>query len=100
MDALFESILWLLGTVIEIYFVLAVINIVLYWAIHFGFIGLGGDAFKKFLKFLHQITEPVHAKLRQEIKPIYGFDLSPYVLILALSFVLHLIDKLCQSMMM
>ena len=98
MDALFESILWLLGTIVEIYFVLAVINIVLYWAIHFSFIGLGGNAFKNILKILHQITEPVHYKLRQNIKPIHGFDLSPYVLILALSFVLHLIDKLCQSM--
>ncbi|MBQ8750226.1 MAG: YggT family protein [Alphaproteobacteria bacterium] len=95
MSILLESILWLLGIGLEFYLILAVVNIVLYWGMHFNIIGQGGDAFKKLLNFLHKVTEPVYEKLREHIKPISGFDISPYALILILAFVLHLIEKAC-----
>lgn len=98
MTALLESFLWLIGTTIEIYFILVITNVCLYWGMHLGFIGQGGNSFQNFLKLLDTITEPVYAKIRQHIKPISGFDLSPYVLILTLSFLIHLIDKVCQSL--
>ena len=96
MAILFESILWMLGLALELYLILAVVNITLYWCMHFNVIGQGGEAFKKFLNFLHKVTEPVYAKLREHIKPISGFDISPYVLIISLAFVLHLIEKACH----
>lgn len=91
MEIMLDSIIWLVEIVLETYCILAIVNIVLYWCMHFGLIGQGGDAFKKFLAILHQITEPVYAKLREKIKPWQGFDLSPYVLIIALMFVLHIL---------
>ena len=45
---------------------------------------------------MSEITEPVYAKLREKIKPISGFDISPYVLILALMFVIHILEKTRQ----
>ena len=96
MSILLESILWMLGLALEFYLICAVVNIVLYWCMHFNIIGQGGDAFKKLLKILHQITEPVYEKIREHIKPISGFDVSPYALIVILAFVLHLIEKACQ----
>ena len=96
MAILFESILWMLGLALNLYLILAVVNITLYWCMHFKLIGQGGDAFKKLLNFLHKITEPVYEKLRLHIKPISGFDISPYVLIIALLFVSHLIEKAFQ----
>jgi uncharacterized protein YggT (Ycf19 family) len=98
MAILFESILWMLGLALELYLILAVINITLYWFMHFNLIGQGGEAFKKFLNFLHKITEPVYEKLRQHIKPVSGFDISPYVLIFALIYVIHLIEKACIAL--
>ena len=92
MEILLESILWCLESVLEIYFILTVVSIVLYWGMHYNLIGQGGDTFKKFLTFLHQITEPVYAKLRERIKPISGFDISPYVLVIALMLVLHILE--------
>ena len=96
MAILLESILWMLGLALEFYLILAVVNIALYWCMHFKLIGQGGDAFKKFLNILHLVTEPVYEKLRLQIKPISGFDISPYVLIAALIFVIHLIEKACH----
>ena len=93
MEIMLESILWCIEGVLEIYFILAVVNIALYWCIHFNIIGQVCEAFKKYLAFLHQITEPVYAKLREKIKPVSGFDISPYVLILALLVVLHILEK-------
>lgn len=93
MDVILETLLWSIECVLELYFILTVVNVVLYWCMHFNVIGQGGAAFKKFLTFLHQITEPVYAKLRERCKPISGFDISPYVLIVALMFVLHILEK-------
>ena len=44
-----ESILWCIEGILEIYFILAVVNVALYWCMHFNIIGQGGAAFKKFL---------------------------------------------------
>ncbi len=93
MELVLESILWFVEGALEIYFILAVVNICLYWGMHFNLIGQGGEAFKKFLTLLHFITEPVYAKLREKIKPYQGFDLSPYVLIVALLLVLHILEQ-------
>lgn len=98
MEIMLESILWCIEGVLELYFILAVVNIVLYWCMHFNLMSQGGETFKRFLAFLHQITEPVYAKLREKIKPVQGFDISPYVLIVALMFVLHILEKTRQSL--
>ena len=92
MEVMLEILLWCIECALEIYLVLTVTNVVLYWCMHFQIIGQGGAAFKKFLTFLHQITEPVYAKMRERIKPVSGFDISPYVLIVAILLVLHIIE--------
>lgn len=98
MGIMLESILWFIESVLEIYFILSIVNVALYWLMHFSLIGQGGVAFKKFLAFLHQITEPVYAKLREKIKPIQGFDISPYTLIIILMFILHILEKTRQEL--
>ena len=95
MTIILETLLWCIEGVLYLYFILNVVNVALYWCMHFNLIGQGGPAFKKFLTFLHKITEPVYAKLREYIKPIQGFDISPYVLIVALMIVLHILDMVC-----
>ena len=96
MEIILEAILWSIKWVLEIYFILAIISIIMYWCMHFNLIEKNKPELKKFLAFLHAITEPVYAKLREYIKPFQGFDLSPYVLIFALMIVLHLLETTCQ----
>lgn len=98
MEIILESILWGIESILDLYFILAVVNIALYWCMHYNLIGQGGNAFKNFLSFLHKITEPVYAKLREKIKPISGFDVSPYALIVLLLLVLHILEKTRQAL--
>jgi uncharacterized protein YggT (Ycf19 family) len=98
MDIMLETILWIIKCILELYFILNIVNVVLYWGMHFNIIGQGGATFKKFLTFLHSITEPVYAKLRDYIKPTKGFDISPYVLIVALMIVLHILELTCHAL--
>ena len=53
MEVMLETLLWSIECVLEVYFILTVVNVVLYWCMHFELIGQGGEAFKKFLKLLH-----------------------------------------------
>ena len=98
MEIILETILWSIKCVLELYFILTIISVLLYWLMHFGIIGQGGAAFKKFLTLLHNLTEPVYAKLREHFKPVQGFDLSPYILIATLMFVLHILETTCQTL--
>ncbi len=94
MGILLDSILWCIEGVLQVYFMLVVVNVALYWCMHYELIGQGGDAFKRFLTLLHKITEPVYAKMREKIKPVSGFDITPYVLIFVLMFILHIISSI------
>lgn len=92
MEILLDSILWCIEQALTLYFMLVVASVAIYWCMHFELIGQGGETFKRFLTLLHKLTEPVYAKLREKIKPISGFDITPYVLIFALMFVLHILE--------
>ena len=92
MEILLDSILWCIEQALTLYFMLVVASVAIYWCMHFELIGQGGETFKKFLSLLHKVTEPVYAKLREKIKPISGFDITPYVLIFVLMFVLHILE--------
>ena len=94
MGIVLDGILWCIETTLQAYFMIIVVNVALYWCMHFELIGQGGETFKKFLKFLHHITEPVYAKMREKIKPISGFDVTPYALIIILMFILHIIGSI------
>lgn len=98
MEIILETLLWCILWVVKIYLIINVINVVLYWCMHFKIIGQGGASFKNFLKFLHAVTEPVYTKLRDFIKPVQGFDISPYALIIALAIVQHILEQICRAL--
>jgi uncharacterized protein YggT (Ycf19 family) len=98
MEIILETLLWGIKCIVELYFIINVVNVALYWCMHFNLIGQGGVAFKKLLTLLHAITEPVYSKLREYIKPVQGFDVSPYVLIVALLIIGHILEQTCRAL--
>ena len=58
MEIMLESILWCIEGVLELYFILAVVNVALYWCMHFNIIGQGGPAFKNSLRFCIRLPNP------------------------------------------
>lgn len=73
----------LLLLLIDLYIWAVIIHAVLSW--------MTVNPHNPFVRFLHNITEPVLSKIRGLIPSVGGLDLSPLVLILALSLLRNLI---------
>ncbi len=81
-----NSVLWLINTIIEIYIMLLIAQVILSWLTAFNvintrnrFVYLVGD-------FLYRITEPALKPIRNILPKLGGIDISPVVLILGLIF--------------
>ncbi len=92
----------ILGFVVDIYFKVVVVDIVLYWMLHYKLLTVHNKYAEKFMQILHNITEPVYSQIRKRIPPISGYDVAPYVLLLVIafigSFITHLSHWLQQYM--
>ena len=49
---------------------------------------------EKFMEILKKITEPVYKFIGKKVPPVAGFDISPYVLLLAIFIVGSIITNL------
>ncbi len=94
MGALFEPFLYIIGLMVDIYFKLVVVQVVLYWLLHFRILEASNKYSQKTVEVLDKITAPVYAKIREKIPPIAGIDFSPFILLLALLFVSRVIFRL------
>ena len=94
MGALFEPFLYIIGLMVDIYFKLVVVQVVLYWLLHFRILEASNKYSQKTVEVLDKITAPVYAKIRGKIPPIAGIDFSPFILLLALLFVSRVIFRL------
>lgn len=81
-----NAVLWLINTIIEIYIMLLIAQVILSWLTAFNvintrnrFVYLVGD-------FLYRITEPALKPIRRILPKLGGIDISPVVLILGLVF--------------
>ena len=96
MDVLFEPFLHIIGLLIDIYFKVVVVEVVLHWLIHFKILETSNSYAKRTMELLEKATQPVYNKIREKIKPISGFDFSPFILLLALMFVSRVIYRLSE----
>ncbi len=86
MAALLEPFVWMLGVIINIYFTLVLVEVVLHWLVHFKIVDLNNVYLAKASDFLTKITQPVYAKIREKVPAVSGFDFSPFILLLVLLF--------------
>lgn len=77
----------ILSFVIDIYFKIVVVDIVLYWLMHYKLITIHNKYAEKFMEILKNITEPVYNLIRKKVPPISGYDVAPYILLLLIAFV-------------
>ena len=80
-----------LALVIDLYFKVVVVEVILFWLIHFKIVTITNAYAQKFMEILKLLTEPVYKKIRAKIPPFADFDASPFILLLALFFVARLI---------
>ena len=98
MGAIFEPFLYVIGLIVDIYFKIVVVQIVLYWLIHFKVLEASNKYAQKNVEILDKLTVPVYKKIGEKIPPLSGFDFSPFILLLALIFVSRLILRLSALM--
>lgn len=94
MGAIFEPFLYVIGLLVDIYFKIVVVQVVLYWLIRFKVLEPSNKYAQKTVEVLDKLTVPVYKKIGEKIPPIAGFDFSPFILMLALIFVSRLVLRL------
>lgn len=88
-----------LALVIDLYFKVVVVEVILFWLIHFKIVTITNAYAQKFMEILKLLTEPVYKKIRGKIPPFADFDASPFILLLALFFVARLIYVLREMVL-
>lgn len=91
---LLMPILDILSIVINLYFKVVVVDIILYWMLKYNLMTVHNKYAEKFMEILHKITEPVYTKIRQKVPPVSGYDVAPYVLLLVIIFLSSFISHL------
>lgn len=88
-----------LALIIDLYFKVVVVEVILFWLIHFKILTITNAYAQKFMDILKMLTEPVYKKIRAKIPPFADFDISPFILLLALFFVARLIYVLREMVL-
>ena len=80
-------ILLLLYRVIDIYFYILIINIVLSWLIAFNIVNMQNKIVVTILYATNRLTDPLLNPVRRILPNLGGIDISPIILVLCLLFV-------------
>jgi YggT family protein len=88
-----------LALVVDLYFKVVVVEVILFWLIHFKILTITNAYAQKFMDILKMLTEPVYKKIRAKVPPFADFDASPFILLLALFFVARLIYVLREMVL-
>lgn len=88
------AIVWLIVTIIDIYFWIVIITAVLSWLIAFNVINPRSPVVGGIWDFLVRLTEPALQPIRRILPNLGGIDISPVILLLLLGFLRRLIVEI------
>lgn len=86
-----NALLWLILQIINLYFWLIILQVVLSWLIAFNVINTNNRFVYMVGDFLYRVTEPAMRPIRRILPNLGGIDLSPLVLLLLLIFAQRLL---------
>jgi YggT family protein len=93
-----NPILWLVHTVIDIYFWIILAMVVMSWLIAFGIINRSNPYVRQIGYALDRLTEPLLRPIRRVLPDLGGIDISPIVLLIGLQFLGILVDNVFFSL--
>jgi YggT family protein len=82
-----EPILLLCYRVIDIYFYILIVNIVLSWLVAFNVVNMQNRLVATILYATNRLTDPLLNPIRRVLPNLGGIDISPIVLVLGLLFI-------------
>ena len=77
----------ILSIVIDLYFKVVAVDVILYWMLHYKLITVHNKYAEKFMSILKSLTEPVYKIIRTKVQPLSEYDVAPYALLLGIAFV-------------
>jgi YggT family protein len=86
-----NPVIWLILTIIDIYFYVILASVIMSWLIGFNVINGSNQYVRQIGYALHRLTEPLLAPIRRRLPDLGGIDISPIILLLALQFIKYLI---------
>jgi YggT family protein len=89
-----QSLVWLIGTVIQIYIFILIVQVVMSWLIAFNVVNTRNRFVYTVADIAYKLTEPALRPIRRILPAFGGIDLSPVVLILLLGFLQRLLPEL------
>lgn len=98
MGMLLIPFLEVIALVVDIYFKIVVVEVVIHYLLHFNVIKTTNKYATKFVELLKKATEPVYKKIRSKIPPFADFDVSPFILLLSIYFVIRMIEVLIEML--
>jgi YggT family protein len=89
-----NPILWLLHTVINIYFWIILAMVIMSWLIAFGIVNRSNSYVRQVSYALERLTEPLLRPIRRFLPDLGGIDISPIILLIGLQFLGVLVDNI------
>lgn len=83
--------LWLILTIIDIYFWIILATVILSWLVAFNVVNASNYYVRQIGYALKRLTEPLLGPIRRRLPDLGGIDISPIVLLIALQFVRYFI---------
>ena len=77
----------ILSVIVNIYFKIVAIDIILYWLLHYKILTVHNKYAEKFMTILKAITDPAYKFIRKKVPPLSGYDIAPYVLLVLIAFI-------------
>ena len=70
---------------VDLYVVVIIVEVAMHWLSAFDVINKENEHAKKIIAISSKLTEPAYRPIRKYLPPVAGFDLSPVILILAVT---------------
>ncbi|MCL4679191.1 MAG: YggT family protein [Alphaproteobacteria bacterium] len=90
---IFATLAWILGTIIQIFILIIILEVALSWLIAFELVNANNEAARNLTNLLKRITDPVYKPIRKYVPPVGGIDLTPLVVIIGVQIIAGLIFR-------
>ena len=88
-----NPILWLVHTVINIYFWIILAMVIMSWLVAFGIVNRSNPYVRQIGYALDRLTDPLLRPIRRILPDLGGIDISPIILLIGLQFLGILVDN-------
>ena len=92
-DPPMTAIVWLINTILTIAWWIVIIHVIMSWLINFNVINYRQPLVGQIWDGLTRLTEPVYGPIRNFLPHMGGLDLSPLIVLIAITFLQVLFNR-------